>query len=187
MKSNAAKPLLTLLFFIILISCTSSGVEIKQNELKNASEFSYSTENMKRSGESIDNGITWEIFFMPETALECIGVELDTVYLRKKFPVQTIPQKSYFIVEKILAVPGKKSGKKVYIPLGRNFTDNWELHSPVRICGRRDDPVSSIDRSVYRLRFTTFDTLPVSFTVTVYSDSAVKFALKEAELEKPGQ
>jgi hypothetical protein len=45
----------------------------------------------------------------------------------------------------------------------------------VQICGLEGDPLSSIDASDYRIRFTVFDSRPVIFMATVFSDEKITF------------
>lgn len=168
---------------ITFTGCT--GRELNNSKSSNTFEFYESTENLKSSGDSIDQGPTYELYFTLENTADCISIGVETVYLQKKFPVMSVPKKSYFIVEKLLEVPGITARKgPIYVPAGKNFDSNWEVHSPVKICGNKNDPVSSLDRSVFRIRFTTFEKVTLFCTVTVYSPVKVLFSTDPEKLKQ---
>lgn len=171
-----------LVFFGFSDGCAVDN--LKNDKSRDTYEYSESTESLKPSADRLDEGRTFEVYFTLEKPVECISVGLEAVYLQKKFPVQSIPKKSYFVVEKILEVPGTENKKgKIYVPSGRNYDSNWEVHSPVKICSSKNDPVSSLDRSVFRMRFTTFDDQPFYFTVTVLSPVKIIFSTDPAALK----
>jgi len=164
------------LLIVILITGCSSGQ--KEQEIKQTVYTHGNTsENSIKSAEKIDNNITYEVFFSLESSTECLNIEIESVYLQKTFPVQKIPKKTFFIVEKEIILPAAATKNKTrYIPIGRNFNNDWEIFSPVKICTLKNDPLSVLNKAKYRIRLTTFEKLPVYYVITINSDSKVVFA-----------
>jgi len=153
-----------------------SGCSANKKDVSILTVFTYgnSTENSIKSKDSIDNYATYEVFFLIEQKTECITIDIESVYLQKSFPIQKIPKKTFFIVEKeiLLDHVRLKNGAR-YVPLGRNFNNEWETYSPVKICSIKNDPLSQLDSSRYRIRLTTFEKLPVYYVITINSDRKI--------------
>jgi len=166
------KYLFILIFAAIFTTCTKNS---KDNKLFDNSYLN-STENTKLSEEKIDNKQTYEISFNIETPVECINIEMEGVYLHKTFPNENTHKQIYFIVEKKFQLPQLKSNNdEKYIPVGRNFNNDWEVQSPVRICVRRNDTLSSLDDSGYRVRFTIFEKTPFYYILKIRCESKIIF------------
>ena len=174
---------LTGLLQIIILSALVTGLNacsvkevITEDVQKNVHEYINSTSNIKKSGDKLADGPAYEVYFTLDKTVECISVSLETVSTGKKLGDQGIPKKSFFVVEKIMEITdGTGMKQKVYIQIGKNYNSRWEVHNPVKICGNPADPVSQLGGSVFRVRFTTFDTKPVFFTITVYTHEKVNF------------
>ena len=109
-------------------------------------------------------------------SVECITVDLQAVQVPDTFPPDRIPQKTYFNIEKIIDIKRYKTGiDYTYSPMARNYNNEWETFYPVKICGLKDDPLSKLDASTYRVRFTVFNPAPVIFMITVTSDTEILF------------
>lgn len=158
----------------LLILFPACASDKKNAEIQTVFTYGNSTENSVKSADSIDNHPTYQVFFNIEQKTECITINIESVYLQKSFPIQKIPKKTFFIVEKeiILAHRSLKNSTK-YIPLGRNFNNEWEIYSPVKICSIKNDPLSQLDNSRYRIRLTTFEKLPVYYVITINSDRKI--------------
>lgn len=168
------KKICLLLTALFILSC--SGTDNKNSSQGNRYLFSDSTLALSKSPDEIDRGITYEFFFSLEKSVQCITVNIEAVYIPDTFPAQRIPRKAYFIVEKKIDTQKYKAGRKfTYTPLARNYNNEWETFNPVQICGLKGDPVSEINSSEYRVRFTIFDSLPVIFMATVLSDENITF------------
>jgi hypothetical protein len=163
-----------IIVFLFLAGC--SGNQKKDEVIQTVFTFGNSTENSLKSAESIDNHATYQVFFSIENKTECITIDIESVYLQKSFPIQKIPKKTYFIVEKEISLDHKSLKNNIrYIPLGRNFNNEWEIYSPVKICSIKNDPLSQLDNSKYRIRLTTFEKLPVYYVITINSDRKIFF------------
>jgi hypothetical protein len=166
------------LFIIILIALTALHcTESLRDSTGDTYTYGNTTENTKISSDKIDGSPTYEIFFTLEKPVDCFTINIETVFLQKSFPVQKIPQKTYFIIEKKLILPHRKSSKEInFTPLGRNFNNDWELFTPVKVCTNKNDPLSVIDASEYRIRFTAFDKQKLYFIITIQCGSKILFS-----------
>jgi hypothetical protein len=163
---------LFILFILLLLNCKES---VKDNMNQNQTQGN-STEYTKLSSEKIDGSRTFEVSFTLEKPAECMTIDVESVYLQKSFPVQRIAKKTFFIVEKKLNLPQLKiKSDKSYTPIGRNFNNDWELYSPVKICTVKNDPISKLDVSEYRIRFTAFEKTDFYYVITVTCESKVIF------------
>jgi len=166
------KTSLSLLLILLLIGCKQA---VKDTSGQNQT-YGNTTENTKLSSEKIDNSRTFEINFTLEKPADCMTIDIESVYLQKSFPVERISKKTYFIIEKKLNLPQLKlKADKSYTPMGRNFNNDWELYSPVKICSSNGDPISNLDLSEYRIRFTTFEKTDFYYIITVTCESKIIF------------
>lgn len=161
------------MFLILMfLNCKESVKEdINQNQT-----YGNTTEYTKISAGKIDGAQTYEVSFTLDKPAGCMTIDIESAYLQKSFPVQKIPKKTYFFVEKKLNVTQSKS--KIlsnFTPLGRNFTNDWELYSPVKICTGKNDPLSTLDVSEYRLRFTAFEKNQLYYIITITCESKISF------------
>jgi len=166
------KLLITLLLIFSILQCSKS-VKDMQGETYT---YGNTTDKTKISTDRIDGSSTYEVYFTLEKPADCMTIEIETVFLQKTFPLQRIPKKTYFIIEKKLLLPQLKSSKdSSYTPLGKNFNNDWELFTPVKVCTNKNDPLSVIDVSEYRIRFTAFDKRQLYYIITISCESKVIF------------
>lgn len=174
-KSTVKNICLLLSLFLFFSGCSGMGKK-NEDEAGNRYSFSDSSAALKKSSDTIDKGITYEISFSLAESVECITVDLQAVQVQSTFPPDRIPQKTYFIIEKLIDIKRYRSKTDyTYSPMARNYNNEWETFYPVKICGLKDDPLSKLDSSTYRVRFTVFDPEPVVFMITVTSDAEITF------------
>jgi len=138
--------------------------------------FGDTTKNTKISDEKIDGSPTYEVSFTLEKPADCMTIEIDSAYLQKTFPVQKIPKNTFFIIEKKLKLANYKlKSDNTFTPIGRNFNNDWELYSPVKICSNVNDPLSTINVSDYRIRFSAFEQAELYYIITITCESKVIF------------
>ncbi len=173
------------LLFIAMLLCAGCTEQVKETMAQEQQQYGNSTENTALSPVRIDNYPTYQIYFTLEKPTDCLTIEIESVYLQKSFPVQKIPARTFFIVEKKLKLPAF-SGKDDmhFTQLGRNFNHDWEVYSPVKICSSANDPLSKLDQSDYRIRFTTFDKSVSWYVITITCKSKVIFNETVAPLKK---
>jgi len=166
------KYLFILIFAAIFTTCTKN---LNDNKLIDNSYLN-STASTKVSNDKIDNKQTYEINFNIENSVDCINIEMEGIHLSRTFPNENIPKRIYFIIEKKLQLPQfKNSDNKKYMPIGRNFNNDWETSSPVKICADKNDSLSSIEATEYRIRFTIFDNIPFYYTLKIRCASTIIF------------
>ena len=174
-KSTVKNICLLLSLFLFFSGCSGMGKK-NEDEAGNRYSFSDSSAALKKSSDTIDNGITYELFFLLANHVECITVDVQAVQIKDPFPPDKIPQKTYFTVEKIIDTTRYRSRNNfTYSPMARNYNNEWETFYPVKICGLKDDPLSKLEPATYRLRFTVFDPNPVIFMINVTSDEEIIF------------
>lgn len=166
------KTIIPVLIIILTLRCAGS-VKDMSGEIQN---YGNTTDNTKKSAEKIDGSPTYEVYFTLEKPVNCMTVDIETVFLQKSFPLQKIPKKTYFIIEKKLKLPNlKSSSEKNYTPLGRNFNSDWEIFSPVKVCTNKNDPLSVVDASEYRIRFTAFEKQQLYYIITIACEAKIIF------------
>lgn len=179
-KLQFYKILVTALF-PLLISCAGEVVTAEKNE--NEHEYINSTINLAQTRDKLEGSQGYEVYFTLDRTVECISIALETVTAPAGFTDESVPVKSFFIVEKIVNImTSTEKNQKAYIQLGRNYNNQWEVHNPLKICGNINDPVSRLDKSLFRVRFTTFDRKPFYLTITLYTKANVYFGTDPAVL-----
>lgn len=170
MKSNISA-IIVILTLLVSVSCKEQVKDTSAPE----QVYGNSTEYTKSSADRIDGSPTYEVSFTLDKPAGCMTVEIESAVLQKSFPVERIPKRTFFIVEKKLNLPHLKLKEMLYTPIGRNFNNEWDLYSPVKICTGTDDPVSRLDASEYRVRFSVFEKSDFYYRLTVTCDSKVTF------------
>jgi hypothetical protein len=166
------KYLFILVFSVIFAACTKNS----KNDKVLDNSYLNSTESTKLSEEKIDNKQTYEISFKVENSVECVNIDMEGVHLNKTFPNENTPKRIYFIIEKKLQLPQfKSSDNKKYMPIGRNFNNDWEIYSPVKICADKNDSLSLLEASEYRVRFTVFEKIPFYYILKISCESKIIF------------
>ena len=107
------KKWLLLIIISIMLSCSSGAKKDELTEI--VYTYGNSSEKSIKSNDKIDNNTTYQLFFTLDSDTECIKIEIEAVYLQKSFPVQKIPKKAYFIVEKELALPIANPKKRIKV------------------------------------------------------------------------
>ena len=178
---------LLLLLLLLSLSCAEPVKEaFNQNQ-----SYGNTTRNTRISDEKIDGSPTYEVIFTLEKPVDCMTINIESAYLQKTFPppppppppVQKIPKTTFFIVEKKLNMPQFKINA-AYTPIGRNFNSDWELYSPVKVCGNSTDPLSIINVSEYRIRFSAFEKAELYYIVTITCESKIIFIENTPDLKK---
>ncbi len=162
-------------FFILLILLSLKCTEAVKDTSSQNQTYGNTTDKTRLSAEKIDGSVTYEISFTLEKPADCISVDIESVYLQKTFPIQKVPKNTLFIVEKKLKLKGLKiKADQEYTPIGRNFNNDWEIYSPVKIC-TGNEPLSALDVSEYRIRFTAFEKAELYYNITITSESKIIF------------
>lgn len=173
----------TILLFLIplFLNCK----ETVKEDTGQKQVYGNTTEYTKLSDEKIDYSQTYEVSFNLDKPADCLTIDIESAYLHKTFPVQKVPKRTLFYLEKKLDVTKFKmlTGKN-YTQLGRNFNNDWDIFSPVKICGKKDDPLSTLDTSEYRIRFTAFEEKQLYYIITIICESKIIFIDYTPSLKK---
>jgi hypothetical protein len=175
-----------IILIIIIFTAFFSGCarEVKEDTV-NYQTYGNSTEYSKISDEKIDSYLTYEVQFTLKEPADCMTVDIESAYLQKTFPMYKEPKKAFFILEKKLKVtPQILKNSALFTPLGRNFNNEWELYTPVRICSGKNDPLSALDVSEYRIRFTTFEKNHFYYIIKISCPSEIIFSSYNPPLKK---
>ncbi len=171
-----------MLVFLTLSAACSQPVKDTFNQIQTSGN---TTKNTGLSNEKIDGSPTYEVFFTLEKPVDCMTINIESASLQKTFPVQKIPKTTYFIIEKKLNMPQYKTKlDNTYTQIGRNFNSEWELYSPVKICSNPGDPLSTINESEYRIRFSAFEKAELYYIITITCESKVIFIENRPEEKK---
>jgi hypothetical protein len=163
-----------LILFLIPLFLNCKGAV--KDEISQIQTYGNTTENTKISAEKIDGAQTYEIYFTLDKPASCMTIDIESAQLQKSFPVQNIPKRTFFYIEKKLNIQKLKTGSADnFTPLARNFTNDWELYSPVKVCGNKNEPLSTLDTSEYRIRFTAFEKKQLYYIITVTCESKILF------------
>lgn len=171
---------LSLILILLLLSahnfnCAGSNISAKKDE--NSHEYINSTANLNISKEKLGESPAYEVYFTLDRTVDCIGISLETSSVPKRTWGETIPVKSYFLVEKIIDLKtGGDKKRRFNIQLGQNYNSDWKTHNPIKICVNSADPVSRLDNSLFRVRFTTFDTGVIYFSLIIHTPAGVLFS-----------
>jgi len=174
------------IFTVLLLSTALLAISCAGSDKKgpgNARIFTGSSRNMTRAAESIDGYVTRELFFTLSKKVNCITVKATAEYTPYQFAKEKKIARTFFILERLVDLSryGQKNAR-VFTELGRNFSDRWGRQRSVTVCTSLRLPLQRIDsKSVYRIRFTTFLKGTFDYTITVFSDTPVRFfnTLKE--------
>jgi hypothetical protein len=128
-------------------------------------------------GEAIDGYEAYVVQFRLEKAVEAMTVGISAEYVaditgKKKY------KKAYFIVEKIVDLPGAggTQARRISVEMGRNFDADWNREKDITIRSLKTVPFRTLDaESLYRIRFTAFSRDPFDYTITVDADAPVTF------------
>ena len=126
------------------------------------------------TGDRIDTGKTYEVFFVINEDEECIKVNVNAVYMDDAAQ-SDMSARTFFIVEKAVDISrfGDQKKKVFFTELGRNFDLSWNRDRDALICSSEADPIKKLKKDIYRIRFTTFRDEEYSYEVNVQSENKI--------------
>ncbi len=159
------------LLCIQFASCASAG---KVKQYKFSTELAGTTREYVLSGEPIDRGDTYRVFFTLSQQEECIRISINAKEIYKDFRFVENHPRIYFIIER--AVDIRKFRQKdrdfIFSELAANYTSNWEHLEYLLLCGAREGPLKILAPGTYRLRFSSLGGEKFSYTIKIESDNA---------------
>ncbi len=155
----------------------STTADKKSRTFKQGSAKTLSSIEAAKSADPIDRYPASMIFFKLDKNAEALSINISAEFIadvtgRKK------TKKTYFIVEKVIDMSSLKNRKDKYFyaEIGRNYDPDWNRQKEITLVSSKSEPFKNLDgNSLYRIRFTTFSTENVDFTITINADCGVTY------------
>ena len=158
-------------------SASPTAADKKARTYKHSSVKTLSSIEATRSADPIDRYAASMIFFKLDKASEALSISISAEYTADVTGTRKT-RKTYFVVEKIIDMSGlnNRKDKYFYAEIGRNFDPDWNRQKELTLVSSVSEPFKNLDgNSLYRLRYTTFSTESVDFTITINADCGVTF------------
>jgi len=149
----------------------------KSRAFKQSSVKTLSSIEAVKSADPIDRYPASMIFFKLDKNAEALSVNITAEYTADVTGTRKT-KKTYFILEKIIDMSNLKNRKDKYFyaEIGRNFDPDWNRQKEIILVSSSSEPFKNLDgNSLYRIRFTTFSTTNVDFTITINADCGVTY------------
>ncbi|HOT46266.1 MAG TPA: hypothetical protein PLM53_16000 [Spirochaetota bacterium] len=157
--------------------CATAGIINKDRKYKQSSVKTFSSIEAVKSAEPIDRHAASMIYFKLDTSVDALSISITAEHTADIMGTKKV-RKTYFVVEKAVDMSHFKLAKNRihYAELGRNFDPDWNREKEITLVSKKTVPFRELDgNSVYRIRFTTFSTEPVDYTVRINADCSVTF------------
>ena len=171
----AMSSLLCVLLLASLMSGCATGPQIRR--YKYSSVKSIIGSEAVRTNDQIDRYATLATYFKLGKAVDEISIGITAEYVADITGAKKI-KKTYFIVEKIVDMTNYKirNLKYLYAEIGRNYDADWNREKEITLASNKTVPFKALDeKSIYRIRFTTFSTEDTDFVITIGADCEVTF------------
>jgi hypothetical protein len=124
------------------------------------------------SGDRIQEGRTYQVFFSMDEPEQCIKISLETHLISPTIKGDRLKKiNSYFIVEKQVDITRFNINRdSVFSEIGRNYDLNWLSSDGFTLCTVPDDPIQNLSKGLYRIRFTSFRSEEVKYSISLYSN-----------------
>jgi len=132
------------------------------------------------TGEQIDRYATMVAYFRLGNPVDEISISISAEYVADITGAKKI-KKTYFIVEKIVDFSRYKyrDMKYLYAEIGRNFDADWNREKELVMVSDKTVPFKNLDeKSIYRIRYTTFSTEATDYVITIGANCEVSFIEK---------
>jgi hypothetical protein len=130
-----------------------------------------------QTGDTIDRYATMVAYFRLGNPVDEISISISAEYVADITGAKKI-KKTYFIVEKIVDMSKYKyrDMKYLYAEIGRNFDADWNREKDIVIVSNKTVPFKNLDeKSIYRIRYTTFSTEATDYVITIGANCEVTF------------
>jgi hypothetical protein len=130
-----------------------------------------------QTNDTIDRYATMVAYFRLGNPVDEISVSITAEYVADITGAKKI-KKTYFIVEKIVNMSKYKyrDMKYLYAEIGRNFDADWNREKDLVLLSDKTVPFKALDeKSIYRIRYTTFSTEETDYTITIGANCEVTF------------
>lgn len=126
------------------------------------------------TGDRIDTGKTYQVFFVINEEEECIKVNVNAVYMDEAGQSE-MSARTFFVIEKAVDISrfGDAKKKLIFTEIGRNFDFSWNRERDALICTSEADPIKKLKKDIYRIRFTTFRDEEYSYEINIQSENKI--------------
>ena len=171
----AVSTLLCVMLVISLMSGCATGPQPRRYKYSGVKSITGS--KAFRTNDQIDRYATLATYFKLGKAVDEISIGITAEYVADITGVRKI-KKTYFIVEKIVVMSNYKirNLKYLYAEIGRNYDADWNREKEITLASNKTVPFKALDeKSIYRIRFTTFSTENTGIVITIGADCEVTF------------
>jgi hypothetical protein len=171
----AVSTLLCVLLIISLMSGCATGPQPRRYKYSGVKTITGS--EAVRTNDQIDRYATLATYFKLGKAVDEISIGITAEYVADITGAKKI-KKTYFIVEKIVVMSNYKikNLKYLFAEIGRNYDADWNREKEITLASNKTVPFKALDeKSIYRIRFTTFSTENTNFVITIGADCEVTF------------
>jgi hypothetical protein len=168
--------IITILMPLAFTGCTTGKGKSSRRYL-HSNVKTISSIDTARAAEKIDQYATSMIFFKLDKDIDALAIGITAEYTADIMGTKKT-KKTYFIVEKTVDMSQYKykNFKYHYAELGRNFDSDWNREKEISIVSRKTEPFRNLDgNSLYRIRFTTFSTENLDFTIKIDADCGITY------------
>ncbi len=156
--------------------CAATGQK-KERKYKQSSEKTFSSIEAVKAAEPIDRYAASMMFFKLDKGVDALSIGITAEYTSDIMGTKKI-KKTYFVVEKTIDMSHFKLAKNKihYAEIGRNYDADWNREKEITLVSNKTEPFRELDgNSLYRIRFTTFSSENVDYTIRINADCAVTF------------
>jgi hypothetical protein len=174
--------LLTSLIAVISVYTAGCGSAGGLRVYKHLSSISGESVNLKYASNDIDTGKAYEIYFRLKKPVDCIKLNIISKYIPDRFSGKKEHLLTFFVLDQLIDLSRFSSPQKKYevSEIGRNYDSAWGRRRELIICSGPEYPLLKLDdKTVYRLRFTTFRKVNFEYRIDIHADSKIIF------IEKP--
>jgi len=170
-KKMLCKTRSAIVAILVLAGCASTD-GVRTYELK--STLTGVTGEAMATADKINGGNTFEVYFSLEKPEDCVKVFMETSIIEPTIKGNKyVPSSAYFIVERKYGIEQfGLTEKSVNTEIGRNFDLSWTPKPDIELCTRKGDPIMKMAPGLFRVRFTSFRSEHVLYTLDIYTNKS---------------
>jgi hypothetical protein len=137
--------------------------------------------NLEYASDNIDTEKAYEIYFRLKKPVDCIKLNIIAKYIPDRFSGKKEHILTFFVLDQLIDISRFNDPRKKYetSEIGRNFDSAWNRRRDLEICTGTGYPLLKLDdKTIYRLRFTTFRKVVFLYRIDIHADTKVIFIKK---------
>jgi hypothetical protein len=172
-----------LLFFAgaVSLQVTGCGSTGGLRVYKHVNSMSGESVRLINSPDDIDTEKAYEIYFRLQKPVDCIKLNITAKYIPDRFSGKKEHILAFFVLDQLIDLSRFSGPQKKYeiSEIGRNFDSAWNRRRDLIICSGPGYPLLKLDeKTIYRLRFTTFRKVNFEYRIDLHADEKVIFIKK---------